>query len=189
MTKKTNLTAAKLQRRVWLLGSLLLFNAAVLVAVPVVKGARERRIREAVTQRGEQEAVNQSAVASESHIAPEEIKSALANDVQETAPRPDQAEQESDLSPRQAEGSSILVLSNPLENAVSVQFLLDGEHVTLQPGEARELPSTRKRTIVYHRGKNYGNTRFELSRGDFEFHYGTQGWELRESQAVADGGR
>jgi hypothetical protein len=71
-----------------------------------------------------------------------------------------------------------LLLRNPAGNRNEIAFLIDGEVHRLAPGKELRLEHGAIRTIRFHRGGNWGESRQSLETGEYEFHLSPQGWEL-----------
>jgi len=67
---------------------------------------------------------------------------------------------------------------NPPENRVALSFTLNGQTITLQPGQTRDLQSDRSWIIEFDRGGQFGLARYSLEPGVYVFTPTDKGWEL-----------
>lgn len=84
--------------------------------------------------------------------------------------------------PYQGRGVTIL---NPQDG--SVNYTLDDAHnYTMGPGQSQKLASKGSWVITFNRGGDFGDARYTLSEGTYEFAVGDQGWGIRrKAEAVA----
>ncbi len=82
---------------------------------------------------------------------------------------------------------SSLVLHNPSYNGGAVHFVVDGEVVSLQPSEYRDLGVQGPRRIEFHRGGEFGFTELTLADGEYAFHVTRNGWDLLKSSTPESG--
>jgi len=73
---------------------------------------------------------------------------------------------------------SELVITNPSEWGVPVHFAINDEIYTLNPGESRNLDVGQFQRVHFHRGEDFGDAEYLLSRGDYKFHVTENGWAL-----------
>ena len=79
-----------------------------------------------------------------------------------------------------AEDQSGLMILNPISNGGSVTLLIDGDPVTLGPGEKQILSGNRQHAILFHRGGDFGNASHIVAEGEYHFAVTQQGWALVE---------
>ena len=70
-------------------------------------------------------------------------------------------------------------IHNPQLHRVAVAFVLDGEVITLQPGETVDS-RYRPAQVVFDRGRGGGVARQTLTPGYFEFTVTAKGWHLEQ---------
>ncbi len=73
--------------------------------------------------------------------------------------------------------ASELVLANSALNRGTIGFVLDGQVISLQPGQARRFPAG-QRTLQFHRGGQFGAARQVVSYGIYGFEATSEGWKL-----------
>lgn len=67
---------------------------------------------------------------------------------------------------------------NPPDNRIALSFTLNGQTMTLQPGQTRDLQSDRSWVIEFDRGGQFGLARYSLQPGAYVFTPSDRGWEL-----------
>jgi hypothetical protein len=76
-----------------------------------------------------------------------------------------------------------LVLRNASRSG-TVAFLIDREIRRLPAGQEVRFQKENARTIRFHRGGNFGESRHSLESGSYIFRAGQQGWELVPTESV-----
>jgi hypothetical protein len=82
-----------------------------------------------------------------------------------------------------AAASSGTLLVNPEENGASISYVLANHQYTMQPGQSQRID--REYTIEFHRGGDFGNARYSLPAGTYEFTLTDGGWDLRKKTYAA----
>jgi hypothetical protein len=75
-----------------------------------------------------------------------------------------------------------LFVINPPATGGVVHFLLDGEVVSLAPGELARVLAKGPRLIQYHRGNDFGNEELRAETGVLAFAVGDRGWTLAQAE-------
>lgn len=88
-------------------------------------------------------------------------------------------------------------LVNPIENEAALKYAIttyfvdeDGftqrriRKYTLAPGQHQDLLGERRRIISFDRGGDFGLQQYRILAGEYTFHRGDRGWELRRSTLV-----
>jgi hypothetical protein len=76
-----------------------------------------------------------------------------------------------------------ITIVNPSEYSTPLSFNLNGQVVRLEPGQSTEIAFDRSYVIEFHRGGDYGTTRYSLRDGRFEFFVSDSGWDLKRVRA------
>jgi hypothetical protein len=80
-----------------------------------------------------------------------------------------------------------LVLTNPLENAGPIHYLLDDRVCTLEAGESQVLRAGRPRRVRFDRGDGLQAASRTLTEGQFQFIVTSgQGWQLVPASTETD---
>ncbi len=80
----------------------------------------------------------------------------------------------------------ILSLTNPRPWNTTIRFAIDGEVLTLHPGETLDFDGDRRHCIQFHCGGDFGTAEHLFSTGDYRFEPTEHGWTL-VSQAAKPG--
>jgi hypothetical protein len=85
--------------------------------------------------------------------------------------------------------SSGTLLLNPAVNGETISYVLANRQYTMKPGQSQRLDRTY--TIEFHRGGEFGNARYSLPTGTYEFTITDRGWELKKKtyEATIDNSR
>ena len=70
------------------------------------------------------------------------------------------------------------IINETAKAGFPVTFTVNGEIVTLAPGESRELPGGDSWVVAFDRGGNFGEARVVLYTGSHRFDVSSQGWQL-----------
>ena len=78
-----------------------------------------------------------------------------------------------------------VLIRNPVETNGAVHFLVNGETVSLQPGESYQIRLTGQEMLLqFHRGGQFGEAEHQLSPGVFDFAVSYEtGWMLQPSDS------
>jgi hypothetical protein len=80
-----------------------------------------------------------------------------------------------------------LILINPPATGGVVHFVVDGQVLSLAPGELRRLPAGVVRRVQFHRGGKFGDADQRCQSGVFAFSVNEHGWSLGEIDGQAAG--
>lgn len=69
-------------------------------------------------------------------------------------------------------------ITNPSTATAPINYSLNGFQYTIRPGESQTLINDRLWTIQFDRGGEFGQTRYSLSPGQFEFTPTATGWDF-----------
>lgn len=75
----------------------------------------------------------------------------------------------------------VIMIFNPAENGVTLNYTLDGAAQTIPPGYSQQLPADRPWVIEFSRGGGLGLARYGLEPGTYTFTPTPAGWELYRS--------
>jgi hypothetical protein len=78
----------------------------------------------------------------------------------------------------------MLVVINPPTTGGVVHFLLDGEIVSLAPGELARVLAKESRLVQFHRGDDFGDEELRLVTGVYAFAVSERGWTLAEAETA-----
>ncbi|HEU5115814.1 MAG TPA: hypothetical protein VFT74_03985 [Isosphaeraceae bacterium] len=67
---------------------------------------------------------------------------------------------------------------NPDDYGVDLKFTADGKSYSLPSGYTQNLDLTSTSVIAFDRGSQFGNARYTVSNGSYEFKYTEHGWDL-----------
>lgn len=73
--------------------------------------------------------------------------------------------------------SGVLLL-NPEENGVPIEYVVANQNYSMQPGYSQVLPDGQTWVISFDRGAGQGEAKYSLASGAFAFGSSDQGWEL-----------
>jgi hypothetical protein len=73
------------------------------------------------------------------------------------------------------------VLVNPADSGGAVNYTLNGNPFTIEPGSRKVLPDKRGWRIEFDRGDNNGAARYSLPYGTYTFAVTSKGWELYDT--------
>ena len=82
-------------------------------------------------------------------------------------------------------GGGDVIIENSAENASTVNYSLNGNNYTIQPGQTQRIANDRQWVVEFDRGEGQGTARYTLSEGRFRFKPTEQGWELMRAQNQA----
>jgi hypothetical protein len=68
----------------------------------------------------------------------------------------------------------------PPSDGSEIHYLVNGEDRVLRPGQSDRLTGRQSWKIQFHRGGEFGDAKYELSAGTYQFTAGPQGWELAQ---------
>lgn len=71
-----------------------------------------------------------------------------------------------------------VIIENSTDNAAALNYSLNGNNYTIQPGQTQRIANDRQWIVEFDRGSNQGSARYSLSEGKFKFKSTEQGWEL-----------
>jgi hypothetical protein len=71
---------------------------------------------------------------------------------------------------------------NPTKNGVTINYLLDGNEFTIQPGYSQVFQDDRAWVVEFSRGANLDQARYGLHSGLYKFTRTNHGWELYRSE-------
>jgi len=71
-----------------------------------------------------------------------------------------------------------IVIENLNENGTAINYSLNGNNYTIQPGQTQRITNDRQWVVEFDRGTGQGTGRYTLSEGRFKFKSTDQGWEL-----------
>lgn len=74
-----------------------------------------------------------------------------------------------------------VVLTNPRETGGPVNFLIDGQVLTVEPASSKELSGKESWIIEFDRGESFGPARYTLTEGSYAFRVDEKGWDLQSS--------
>jgi len=77
-----------------------------------------------------------------------------------------------------SQDSKRLVLINPNDSAGSVNYMLDGNAYTLEPGKSQDLTIYARCLVEFDRGIGDAGARYTLADGSYSFTVTDKGWEL-----------
>lgn len=88
--------------------------------------------------------------------------------------------------PRVAQAGGVMAggtirIVNPATSGQVLQYTLNNTAYTIQPGQTQTLTNDRAWTIAFDRGGHYGQSRYSLSTGTYNFTSTGQGWNLFRS--------
>jgi hypothetical protein len=69
-------------------------------------------------------------------------------------------------------------ISNPADSGVPINFAVDGKAYSVPSGYTQKLTGTASSVVEFDRGDLFGDGRYGLSEGSYEFRYSGKGWEL-----------
>ena len=78
----------------------------------------------------------------------------------------------------------ILIFINPPATGGVVHFLLEGEVISLAPGELARVLGKGSRLVQFHRGDDFGDEELRAELGVFAFAISDRGWTLAEADDV-----
>lgn len=73
-----------------------------------------------------------------------------------------------------------IVLLNPATNSDSVEYMLNGEHFVMRPGQSQRFTRDRDWIIEFDRGDGNNFARYSLKSSTYKFKTAANGWELFE---------
>ncbi len=76
-----------------------------------------------------------------------------------------------------------VLISNPAETGVPINFAVDGTAYSVPSGYTQKVTATASSVVEFDRGDLFGDGRYGLSDGGYEFRYTDKGWELYKTQA------
>jgi hypothetical protein len=71
-----------------------------------------------------------------------------------------------------------VVIMNSQENGTALNYSLNGQHYTIQPGQTQRVSNDRQWIVEFDRGSGEGSARYTLNEGKFKFKSTENGWEL-----------
>jgi hypothetical protein len=71
-----------------------------------------------------------------------------------------------------------VLIVNPASSQGTLNYNVNGHHYVSQPGFKQRLEAGRRWVIEYHRGKNFGTSKYTLSPGTYHFTPTDLGWQL-----------
>lgn len=74
--------------------------------------------------------------------------------------------------------SGKVLITNPADSGGDVNYVLNGNNFSIQPGQTQSLDNDRVWTIDFASGGQRGGVRYTLSPGQFKFVVKESGWEL-----------
>jgi hypothetical protein len=75
-----------------------------------------------------------------------------------------------------------VIIVNPPATRGAVNYVVDGEVLSLLPGEYHRREGSEVRSIVFHQGDDFGITERMLGKGVYVFGIGDEGWELAQAE-------
>ncbi len=75
-------------------------------------------------------------------------------------------------------GFGKVLITNPADSGGDVNYVLNGNNYSIQPGQTQSLDNDRVWTIEFASGGPRGGVRYSLSPGQFKFVVKESGWEL-----------
>ncbi len=72
---------------------------------------------------------------------------------------------------------------NPEDYGVDIKFSADGKSYTLPSGYTQNLDLTSTSVVTFDRGSQFGNARYTVSNGAYQFKYTEHGWDLYKKPA------
>jgi hypothetical protein len=79
----------------------------------------------------------------------------------------------------------VVRIMNPAATNGPINFMINGQVVRLQAGEAGDFRVDGSGLVKFHRGGNFGATSYTLKEGAYCFEPTAQGWDLYEESAAA----
>ena len=76
-----------------------------------------------------------------------------------------------------------VLISNPASTGVPINFEVDGTMYSVPSGYTQKLTATTSSVVEFDRGDLFGDGRYGLTDGGYEFRYTDKGWELYKTQA------
>ena len=77
-----------------------------------------------------------------------------------------------------------MVIANPEQMRVAVNYVVDGVSYKTESGRVQRLVVGPSSTIIYDRGGAFGVDRYALSAGVYEFRASDRGWVLVKLRAT-----
>lgn len=74
--------------------------------------------------------------------------------------------------------AALVQIINPAENRATIGFMLDGQVVRLEAGQAGDFPVATSGLVKFHRGGSFGVASYTLKEGAYRFAATPQGWDL-----------
>ncbi len=71
-----------------------------------------------------------------------------------------------------------VLISNPADTGVPINFAVDGTAYNVPSGYTQKLVGTTTSIVEFDRGDLFGDARYRLADGSYEFRYSDKGWEL-----------
>ena len=87
--------------------------------------------------------------------------------------------------PANAAPPVLVRIMNPTATNGPISFMINGQVVQLQAGEAGEFRVDGSGLVKFDRGGNFGESSYTLKQGDYRFAPTAKGWELYEESAAA----
>ena len=88
--------------------------------------------------------------------------------------------------PANAAPPVVVRIMNPAATTnLPIGFMINGQVVRLQAGEAGDFRVDGSGLVKFHRGGNFGESSYTLKQGEYRFEATAQGWELYEEGAAA----